>query len=499
MKKRVSFFAVLLAVLTMLVPNVKATSFEGKTTASKPFGFGDLKWKSYDAERNINYYTVEITVDDTVVNTVLNQKPGNTNQGGEAPLSMFFLGIVPELPDTNFNKNSVNYKDGNVEVAQEKLNNKLDTVKDSSTSKGFWVPYFLIQYKDGEKWATTTQKGTGSTSIKANLMEELGLDDESKLVYGVNYRFYMVDNLQYLIGWEYKDGEDVVREYANVSYDIKLPISGKSGNNEYYFPSLETAMKSDVNMIVINEDVEITDDLEIKEGKTVTVKEGVTLTVAAGKTLTNKGIIENDGTIVGDITNDGNVYNYGDITGNIVNNEGKTVSSEGTITGNITSEGNVYNSGKVIGDVVSDGNFYNEGTVSGEIKTSDGAKLYKVELPKGTEIGGIGVQYNMVIAGKTVTLYPYLYADGYEFRNLKVTYKKDGKDVEIKLTKKTEDGETFYTFEMPAGDVKVTASIEKIKNPETYDGILGYAVTGVASVLGLIALVIATKYSKREN
>lgn len=58
-------------------------------------------------------------------------------------------------------------------------------------------------------------------------------------------------------------------------------------------------------------DYTLSQDLTIATDGKLTVLEGKTLTIASGKTLINRGIIENRGTIVGNLDNQGIIYNMG--------------------------------------------------------------------------------------------------------------------------------------------------------------------------------------------
>lgn len=532
MKKRVSFFAVLLAVLTMLVPNVSAIELkDDKMDLDKPFTFGEVKFEKYDADSNINYYNVKVNVDGSVITKVLAQRPGNKDS--QASLGSFYLGLRPKVVAKEYIKNGIKYTDNNLAATKAKLDESLKTEK-PSPNNGFWVPYLKVQYLKDGVWTNVTTKGDGTKSIAENLVALTGVASESDLVYGKNYRFFLEDNLQYIVGWQYTEGEGeeakTVTEYVNVSYEISFPISATDGKSEYYFPTLEDAMASELKDITIAENIEISDDLDLKgTDKNITIKKGVKVTVADGKTLTNEVTINNYGTIEGSVVNKENLYNYGTVKGNVAS-EGY-LQNTGTLTGNVTGagelynegtvEGNVeaddvYNEGKINGNVVADvldneneitgdveitTGFINNGTIDGDITNSEGKKFYHILFPEGTENGGVYpiYGYNMEVAGNVVTLTSWT-ETGYELQNLKIVYTKDGKEVEVKFTeKKDKDGYTYYQFTMPEGDVKVTAKVAKIKNPNTYDGILGYCVTGAISVVGLIALVLAVKFSKKTN
>ena len=72
---------------------------------------------------------------------------------------------------------------------------------------------------------------------------------------------------------------------------------------------------------------ELTEDLEIEEGKTLTVPEDGELTVPSGKTLTNNGNLENKGKITnnGKVNNNGKIKNAGTMSGNSVEGSGQLI------------------------------------------------------------------------------------------------------------------------------------------------------------------------------
>ena len=72
---------------------------------------------------------------------------------------------------------------------------------------------------------------------------------------------------------------------------------------------------------------ELTEDLEIEEGKTLTVPEDGELTVPFGKTLTNNGNLENKGKITnnGKINNNSKIKNAGTMSGNSAEGSGQLI------------------------------------------------------------------------------------------------------------------------------------------------------------------------------
>ena len=80
----------------------------------------------------------------------------------------------------------------------------------------------------------------------------------------------------------------------------------------------------------------LTEDFEIKEGRTLTIPAGSKLTVPAGKTLTIKGTLKNEGTLEnnGTIENSGTLENSGKIENNGKIREFHKISGNGEVVGN---------------------------------------------------------------------------------------------------------------------------------------------------------------------
>ena len=64
-------------------------------------------------------------------------------------------------------------------------------------------------------------------------------------------------------------------------------------------------------------DYTLTQDLTIASNGKLTVEDGAELTVAGGATLTNEGILDNKGTISGNLDNEGTIYNKGTLPANV--------------------------------------------------------------------------------------------------------------------------------------------------------------------------------------
>lgn len=97
-------------------------------------------------------------------------------------------------------------------------------------------------------------------------------------------------------------------------------------------------------------------DQQIAPDGKLTVLEGKILTIASGKTLTNRGIIENRGTIVGNLDNQGVIYNMGTLPAgtaetiheqyvSVENGSGTGIHAEGstvTITADAPADGKMF-------------------------------------------------------------------------------------------------------------------------------------------------------------
>ena len=204
-----------------------------------------------------------------------------------------------------------------------------------------------------------------------------------------------------------------------------------------YYPSLQEALESGSKDIVINNDLPISDDVEIPADTLVKIKPNVSLVLSQGVNFTNNGTVDNEGII--DSTN-GTFTNNGDFSN--------------------------LNGGKVIGEDGRDEYFVKVKDSSHGTVTSD-----KIRVAFGDKV--------------KLTINP---DEGYELDTIKVINLSD--DSEVTLTN--------YMFEMPESDVEVIATFKALPpTPDTYDGILLYVVIGSISLLGLILGLVSLK--KRMN
>lgn len=140
-------------------------------------------------------------------------------------------------------------------------------------------------------------------------------------------------------------------------------------------------------------------DLQIAPDGKLTVMEGETLTIASGKTLTNRGIIENRGTIVGNLDNQGVIYNMGTLpagTAETIHEQYVSVEN-GSGTGNYTEGSTVT----ITADAPASGMMFTGWTIElGTITLTDSTKAETTfTMPEGCVI--VKANYADIVA--TVT------------------------------------------------------------------------------------------------
>ena len=269
----------------------------------------------------------------------------------------------------------------------------------------------------------------------------MSLLNGAELKYGENFRFVIYTNFMLMMEWARDDGRGPVnREYVSLSYDVRFPVMANfddANGTTAYYPSLQEALESGSKDIVINNDLPISDDIEIPADTLVKIKPNVSLVLSQGVNFTNNGTVDNEGII--DSTN-GTFTNNGDFSN--------------------------LNGGKVIGEDGRDEYFVKVKDSSHGTVTSD-----KIRVAFGDKV--------------KLTINP---DEGYELDTIKVINLSD--DSEVTLTN--------YMFEMPESDVEVIATFKALPpTPDTYDGILLYVVIGSISLLGLILGLVSLK--KRMN
>ena len=436
------FLGVLALVSTILIPGVvSASDITSSLDVRNALGSVVTFEKSYDSENDVNNVHVVLTVNETVLNTVLAQKPG---VGGN--LGVFYVGVVPTtfrgMPEHKqvnmYYTTGTDFSTVKSDLATRIASKGIDTSGDPTT----WIYGVAAQYYKNSIWNTASGSGTGSISIGDNLVSSLGLTSIDELVYGENYRLFMYENYDWYI--EYQEvGNETNTEYVKVSYEIKFPVTAKmEDGTAVYYPTLQGALSSESKNIVINDDLVISENITIPEDIKVTIEEDVTVDLAAYVKLINKGKLINDGEI---------------------NLQEKSV---------IENTGNIENNGSIMGDKA----YY---TVTGSSEfTIPNSLVQEGELVKVT------------VADKA----------GYKVKSVKGVY---GNNQEVAITEQN----GAYSFTMPQGNVTLSVEYEAVtntndsavkdeENPKTFDGILGYGILGLVSLMGLLGTGI---YLKRKH
>lgn len=360
MKRTLKFLGVMLIAFVVSLNLVDAKDLTKKVEATSVLGNSLTYDYYYDAEADINEVYVSVLVNESNINTVLDQTSG-TN----AELNIFYFQFDPKMEGKTFKKLGVWAGEGlrTFDEAKTRLDTNLgsETAVDYST---FWINGLSVEYYDGTNWVLSDTKGNGSTSIRTDLVNKLGLTDASELEYGKNFRFSMYDEYSYLWGVEAFDEEDnsLGVEYFHFNWLIEFPVSGKIDDTQVFFTSLNEAVESGSKEITVNEDITVTEDLVIPSDVVVFVADDVTVEVADGVDF------EVDGIFVGDVKIDDEVISYSYIF--VDDSENGTVLSDKDIaaTGEIVTldikadEGFVLDAIEVVDDAdnkveVKDGKF----------------------------------------------------------------------------------------------------------------------------------------------
>lgn len=360
MKRTLKFLGVMLIAFVVSLNLVDAKDLTKKVEATSVLGNGLTYDYYYDAEADINEVYISVLVNESNINTVLDQTSG-TN----AELNIFYFQFDPKMEGKTFKKLGVWAGEGlrTFDEAKTRLDTNLgsETAVDYST---FWINGLSVEYYDGTNWVLSDTKGNGSTSIRTDLVNKLGLTDASELEYGKNFRFSMYDEYSYLWGVEAFDEEDnsLGVEYFHFNWLIEFPVSGKIDDTQVFFTSLNEAVEAGSKEITVNEDITVTEDLVIPSDVVVFVADDVTVEVADGVDF------EVDGIFVGDVKIDDEVISYSYIF--VDDSENGTVLSDKDIaaTGEIVTldikadEGFVLDAIEVVDDAdnkveVKDGKF----------------------------------------------------------------------------------------------------------------------------------------------
>ena len=300
LKENFKMFTLVFALMFVFIVKVNASDLSSTITVSDGLGGLTTFTKSYDSINNINNLKVVLTVDETVIDTILAQKPG---VGGN--LSYFYMGINPNIGITSMYKQNYYYAVDTTKTVDEIKEELKESITDSDLSSNgvVWNIGLMIQYYDttSNSWKLSNTPGDGVTSISGDLVSKLGLTDSSELEYGVNFRFAMYENYNWYYVWtdinpNNSSGSLGLEEYIKVSYEIAFPVTSSNDEESVYHITLKDAIENGHNNIIINSNIELTEDITIPEGTKVTIAEGKTVTLNGAKII-NKGIINNNGTI----------------------------------------------------------------------------------------------------------------------------------------------------------------------------------------------------------
>lgn len=301
MKRKGTIFFLAVAFMFFGMIKVNASDLSSSITTNDGLGGVTNFTTSYDAENDITNLKAIITVDSSFIQTVLAQKPGNG-----ATTSYFYMGITPHLGLTTMFKENYYYDVSTTKTVDQiktEIKEKIEDPDDKSTNDTVWTIGLMIQYYDttSNSWKLTNTAGNGVTSISDDLVAKLNLSSESELEYGVNFRFAMYENYNWYFVWTDANPNDEnatvgVEEYVKVSYEINFPIQSSNDEESVYHITLKDALENGYKNILVQSDIEVTEDIVIPEGTTLTVAQGKTVKLIRS-TLENNGTIINNGTI----------------------------------------------------------------------------------------------------------------------------------------------------------------------------------------------------------
>lgn len=307
MKKIFKLLTVMLVVFAVSISKVHATDLTDKITADDGLGGISTFTKTYDAKNDVNNLKVSLVVNEDSINKILNQKPGVGAQ-----LSTFYIGISPNTGNVPVYKENYYYYHTDTKTIDQIKADVLARIDedDLSNTETVWPIGVGILYYDSanSKWVKSDTAGNGVTTCRQDLMNKLGLTDSSELKYGVNFRFFMYNNLDWWMVWSDKNPVTATPtkvEYIKVSYEILFPIKSSNGTESVFHTSLKDAIENGHDEITINKDLVIDENLTIPENKTLIVNDGVTLTISEDASLTfeedssldGNGLIEKNGKI----------------------------------------------------------------------------------------------------------------------------------------------------------------------------------------------------------
>ena len=296
MKKILNF--ILAFAIFFAMSSVKAADLTSSIITNDGLGGLSTFTKSYDAVNDVNEVKIKLTVNETVVNQILNQHPGTG-----ASLSYFYMSLNPNMGHSSVYKQNWYYQKGTKTPAEIKNDLKARiTDSDLSSNETVWNIGVMVQYysTSDSRWYITNHNANGVKTIKEDIKEALGVANDSDLVYGENFRFAMYEPYEWYFVWTDANPNTTsslaVEEYIRLTYEIAFPISSSNGNESVFHISLSDALANGYNDITVNENTTVTTDLTIPAGKTLKIANGVTVTLS-GAQITNNGTIENNGVI----------------------------------------------------------------------------------------------------------------------------------------------------------------------------------------------------------
>lgn len=279
-----------------------AYATDATANASFSDGIGNISTAeiTYDEENDITHIDATIIVDDSSIETILNQKSGKGSYPGS-----FYATVNPgyNLYTSGGSKIYKSYIYGDYETQDEidaalaeddeeyltaewweSSSNPfwpeiLNVEYPTTCFDGTWVPAYLIL--DEDECAYSYYRVNNSTypqvTIRQRLLDALGLTDASDLVYGENWR---ISAPSYTVSWVYTDMFDETAEgsarwhvdgaqteYVTFSADVEYAFA-YSGTNDYEtyvrYESLEDALAGDETYVVVSDSV--IEDLEFPDG-----------------------------------------------------------------------------------------------------------------------------------------------------------------------------------------------------------------------------------------
>ncbi|MGM9881751.1 MAG: hypothetical protein ACI31S_02780 [Bacilli bacterium] len=308
MKRSFKLLMMMLAVFVVFASKTYATDLTSKITADDGLGGLTTFTKTYDAENDVNNLKVSLVVNEESIDKILSQKPGVG-----AKLSTFYISMSLNTGNVPVYKENFYYYHTDSKTIDEIKADVIDRIgeDDLSNTETVWPIGIGILYFDNvnNKWVQSDTAGNGVTTCKQDLMNKLGITDESELKYGINYRFFMYNNLDWWYVWSDKNPSTDVPtkiEYIKVSYEILFPIKSSNGTESVFHTSLKDAIENGHDEITINKDTVLTEDITVPAGKTLIVSKDATLTIGENATITfdeeanldGEGLIEKKGKIM---------------------------------------------------------------------------------------------------------------------------------------------------------------------------------------------------------